>query len=87
MRCGYHYDSHMSAHMHTKAIPYKAKLLYRALQVTCQGLEAWLSCFVECHHGNASLNQVTTTPNLIKTLYNLFRWPQLLFLFPISIDK
>ena len=51
---------------------------YRALQVTCQRLEAWLSCYVECHHGNASLNQVsTTTPNLIKALHNLFRRPQL----------
>ena len=37
-----------------------------ALQVTYQRLEAWLSCYVECHHGNASLNQVTVTPNLIK---------------------
>ena len=32
-------------------------MLYRALQVTCQRLEAWLS-YVECHHGNASLNQL-----------------------------
>lgn len=24
---------------------------YRAWQVTCQKLEAWLSCYVECHHG------------------------------------
>ena len=48
----------------------------RALQVTCQSLEAWLSCYVECHHGSASLNQVTTTPNLIKALHNLFRRPQ-----------
>ena len=51
--------------------------LYRALLVTCQRLEAWLSCYVECHHGNASLNQVTTTLNLIKALYNLFKRPQL----------
>ena len=61
---------------------------YRALHVTCQRLEACLSCCVECHHGNASLNQVTTTPNLIKALNNLFRRPQLQTKsFPISIDK
>ena len=50
---------------------------YRALQVTCQRLEAWLSCCGECHHGYASLNPVTAAPNLIKTLHNLFRSPQL----------
>ena len=52
-------------------------IYYGALLVTCQGLEAWLSCYVECHRGNASLNQVTTTPNLIKALHNLFKRPQL----------
>ena len=63
---------------------------YRALQVTCQRLhvEAWLSYYVEYHHGHASLNQVTTTLNLIKALHNLFRRPQLQTKsFPISIDK
>ena len=32
---------------------------------TCQRLEAWLSCYVECHHGNASINLVTAAPNLM----------------------
>ena len=43
----------------------------------CQRLETWLSCYVECHHGNASLNVGTAAPNLIKALHNLFRRPQL----------
>ena len=44
---------------------------YRALQVICHRLVAWLSSCGECYHGNASLNQ--PAPNLIKTLYNLVR--------------
>ena len=61
--------------------------VYRALQVTCQRLEAWLSCG-ECHHGNASLDLVTAALNLIKTLLNLFRRPQLqIKSFPIPYFK
>ena len=40
---------------------------YRALQVTCQRLEAWLSCCDECH----KLNLFKAAPNLIKALHNL----------------
>ena len=49
------------AHTYTHNTNYMAtvEIRYRALQVTCQRLEAWLTCYVECHHGNASLNQVT----------------------------
>ena len=50
---------------------------YRALQVTCQRLEGWLSCYGDCHHGNAFQNLVTATPNVIKILNNLFMRPQL----------
>ena len=37
---------------------------YRALQVTCQRLEAWMSSCGEYHHGNALLNLFTAAPNL-----------------------
>ena len=63
---------------------------YRALQVTCLRLGAKLSYFGGYHHGNAFQNLVTTAPNLIRTLHNLFRRLQLQtksFLSPISIDK
>ena len=36
-----------------------------------------LSSCGEDHHGNASLNLVTTAPNLIRALHNPFRRPQL----------
>ena len=65
--------------------------LYTALQVTCQRLEAWLSCCGECHHGYASLNLVTAAPNLRETLNIIYlgghNYKPSLFLFPISIDK
>ena len=51
--------------------------MYRALQVTRHMLVGWLSSCGECHHGNASLNQIRATPNVIKTLHNLVRCPQL----------
>ena len=70
-------NSSVFSFVYKSSITYMYTKFYRALQVTCQRLEAWLSCYVECHHGNASLNQVTTTPNLIKALHNLFRRPQL----------
>ena len=50
---------------------------YRTLQVTFRRLGAWLSCCGECRHGYTFLNLVTAAPNLIKTLYNIFRRPQL----------
>ena len=65
----------MTLHVHNCMHRYEH--IYRALQVIYQRLEAWLSCYVERHYGSASLNQVTTTPNLIKALHNLFRRPQL----------
>ena len=49
----------------------------RALQVTYQRLEAWMSSRGEYHHGNASLNLFTAAPNLIKVLHNLVRRPHL----------
>ena len=76
------------AHVHIFAFPESQN--YRALQVTCQRLEAWMSSYGENHHASASLNLFTAAPNLIKVLHNLVRRPHLqpsLFLFPISIDK
>ena len=68
-----------SLHSRNKLVFKAVCLLQRCLNLlyTCQRLEAWLSCYVEFHHGNTSLNLVTAAPNLIKALYNLFRRPQL----------
>ena len=44
---------------------YYIKYLYRALQVTCQRLEAWSSCG-ESHYGNAYLNLAIAALNLVK---------------------
>ena len=52
-------------------------LAYRALQVTCQRLESWMSSNGKYRHGNASLNLFTAAPNLITVLYNPFRRPHL----------
>ena len=41
--------------------------MYRALQVTCHRLVAWLSSCGYHHRDNASQNQITLAPNLILT--------------------